>query len=209
MSEITTYDLVTGEVAGQGVFEQLMKSIDVHLKREFDDGRIKGGEYSQVYLGAMQTAMTQAIQFLLSKEKAGLEADLLGQQITNAITENTVLVAQECKLRAEYDLLAEQKLKVIAEAALLGQKKITEAAQVSAANVESDSVIGKQKSLYQAQTDGFARDAEQKAAKLLIDTFNVRRTTDEATVADSTNNLSDADIGLAVSKLMEGIGVTT
>ena len=67
-------------------------------------------------------------------------------------------------------------------------------------------MIGKQKALYGAQTDGVKRDAEQKAAKLLADTWSVRRTTDEATVADATNKLNDATVGRAIEKLLSGIG---
>ena len=88
---------------------------------------------------------------------------------------------------------------------LLGQKVQTEKAQTVALGVDDNSVIGRQKLLYKAQTDGFQRDAEQKTAKLLVDSWNVRRTTDEGTVADSTNMLNDATIGRAVKKLMAGV----
>ena len=72
--------------------------------------------------------------------------------------------------------------------------------------MDDNSVIGKQKALYGAQTEGFTRDAEQKAAKLMVDSWNVRRTTDEGTVADSTNMLNDAAVGRAVNKLLSGVG---
>jgi len=101
----------------------------------------------------------------------------------------------------------QQKLKVIAEAELAGQKTATEAAQTSSTNVEGDSVIGRQKELYKAQGEAFIRDGEQKATKIMVDTWNVRKTTDETTTTDSTN-LRNEDIGKAVSKLMSGIGVT-
>jgi hypothetical protein len=99
-----------------------------------------------------------------------------------------------------------QKLQTTAQTSLVQQKIATEKAQTIATGVDDNSVIGKQKLLYGAQTDGFKRDAEQKAAKMLIDTWNVRRTTDEGTVADDTNRLSDATIGRAVEKVMAGIG---
>jgi hypothetical protein len=67
-------------------------------------------------------------------------------------------------------------------------------------------VLGKQKLLYAAQTNGFTRDAEQKAAKILVDSWNVRRTTDDATVADSNNMLNDVTIGRFVNKLAAGVG---
>lgn len=148
----------------------------------------------------------------LNKEKipyeiAHLQAQtaLITQQTANAVIEATVLTATKCKLDAEFDLLVLQKDRVGAETALMNQKVATEKAQTTALGVDGDSVIGKQKSLYQAQTDGFSRDAEQKAAKLMVDSWNVRRTTDEGTVADGTNMLADSVVGRAVSKMLSGV----
>lgn len=131
---------------------------------------------------------------------------LVEQQTENALAEHAVLVAQECKLRAEYDNLLEAKIRSAAETALLNQKLVTEKAQTTAMGVEADSVIGRQKALYGAQTDGYKRDAEQKAADLMIKSWATRRTTDEGTVADATNMLYDQAIGRAVNKLLTGVG---
>lgn len=162
----------------------------------------------QVQKAQAELAILEAGLPKVAAEIAHLTAQtaLVNQQKANAILEGTVLVAQECKLRAEFDVLMQSKLKTVQETTLLAQKTATEKAQTIGLGVDADSVIGKQKSLYQAQTEGFTRDAEQKAAKLLVDTWNVRRTTDEATVADATNLLNDATIGRAISKLLGGIG---
>ena len=226
MPEIITNDLTNPGGSPNGVFDQLMDSIKGHLTEEYRANRIKGVEYSQVYLGALTEVMNQSVAFLLAKGKAGLEMDILQQQLVNLqatknkidkeielldaqlaneITQNTVLIAQECKLRAEFDVLSEQRLKVVAETALLGQKRVTEQAQTSGTGVDVESVIGKQLQLYSAQTAGFQRDAEQRAAKLMLDTWNVRRTTDDGTQANSTNNLDDVTLGRFVTKLAEGI----
>lgn len=144
----------------------------------------------------------------LASEKASIEArtSLTTEQSANAVVERTVLVAQECKLRAEFDVLMNQMTKTSSEIALLVQKTLTEKAQVQSIGVDADSVIGRQKTLYVAQTDGFKRDAEQKAAKIMIDTWNARRMTDEGTVADTVNKLNDATIGRTVDKLLAGVG---
>jgi len=221
MAEITLPDLTVGEGSptGTGVFDKLMKASAAHIQREYKAGRIKGGDYATVYLGAMQAVMQQSVQFLLTKQEADKRAELLAeqalteqqqqalltQQTANAVTENTVLVAQECKLRAEYDVLLEQKLKTIAETALLNQKKVTEQAQTDGTGVGTNSVIGKQTLLYQRQADGYLRDAEQKAAKLMADTWSVRMTNDPGTLYDTTNHLSDSDVGRAISSMLTGI----
>ena len=133
------------------------------------------------------------------------QTNLIDQQKLNAVIEGTVLTAQKCKLDAEYDVLVGTKLKVVAETSLLNQKVASEKAQTVAAGIDANSVLGKQIGLYTAQTEGFARDAEQKAAKLLIDTWNVRRTTDEGTEANTINKLDDATIGRVVNKALTGI----
>lgn len=225
--EIVLNDLTSGTVTGTGIFDRLMQATKAHLEAEYAKGRIKGPEYATVYLGALDNVMANAMQFLLQKTAIGLQADLLAQQIllaqvevvkanaivrlteqqiANAVIEGTVLVAQECKLRAEYDLTMATKLKVTAENALLVQKLATEKAQILALGVDDNSVIGKQKTLYTAQANGFTRDAEQKTAQLLISTWNSRRMTDEGTVADGVNMLNDATVGRAVNKVLGGIG---
>ena len=213
MALVPISDLTQASLTGEGVFDVLMRATKEHLEAEFRAGRIKGTDYATVYLGSLTQVMQTALAFLLAKQKTDLEAQLLQKQIEltnqqriNAEVEMTVLQAQKCKLDAEFDLLKEQSLKGAAETALLTQKVVTERAQTLAVGVDADSVLGKQKALYQAQTDGFTRDAEQKAAKLMVDSWNVRRTTDEGTVADTTNKLADFYVGSAVSKLLAGVG---
>jgi len=230
---ITTDDLTTGEINGTGVFDELMASVKSHLELEYNSQRIRGPEYSQVYLGGLQAVLQQSIGFLLAKEKAEkdtalVEAQtvLLGTQNENALKEGLildqtlikteheidnlvlqgkVLIAQDCKLKAEFNLIQGQTLKVASEKSLLDQKAVTESAQTNGIAIDDSSVIGKQNALYVAQTNGFQRDAEQKATKILVDTWSVRRTTDEATQANVDNKLDDAYVGQAVAKLMSGI----
>lgn len=203
-----------------GVFDYLMESMKDHLDIEYDKGRIKGSEYAQVYLGSLQSVLQTAVTFLLTKDKADQEAKLIAAQIllaeqqkANAIVEGQnlvlqgdVLVAQKCKLQAEFDNLAVQKLRTEAENALLAQKIVTERAQTQAVGVDADSVLGKQKLLYEAQTTGYTRDSEQKAAQIMVDTWKIRRTTNETTEANATNRLSDDVVGRAVNKLLAGVG---
>ena len=110
--------------------------------------------------------------------KLGQDGALVIQQTTNAIQEKLVMVAQESKIGDE--------------AVLLKQKTQTEYAQVSdsvydlrpglnegtSKNVEG--VVEQENSLRNAQKEGFKRDAEQKMAKIMVDTWTVRQTTDGA-----------------------------
>lgn len=184
--------LTDTSLTGVGVFDVLMRANKAHLEAEFAKNRIKGSEYATVYLGSLEAVLRTALEFLLQQGKASAEID--------------VLLAQKCKLEAEFDLIILEKLKVTAETALLNQKITTEKAQTTSLGVDADSVIGKQKALYAAQTAGFARDAEQKAAKLMSDTWAVRRTTDEGELPNDINKLENIYIGRAIDKMLTGIG---
>ncbi len=137
------------------------------------------------------------------------EKQLVDAKVSNSYTEGTVLTATKCKLDAEFDLTNENRLKSAAETSLLTQKKLTETAQVSDAGVTAASVIGRQTALYAAQTEGYARDAEQKASKLLLDIWSVRKTIDETgTDATVVNKLDDVNLGKMMTKLLTNVGVT-
>lgn len=227
--------LTEAKLTGKGVFDVLMQSVKLHLEQEYNQNRIRGTEYSQVYLGSMTAILEQSTRFLLDKDKsfyeialveaqvrlADAQVRLVEKQIEKEDQEAALRAAQVAKINREIltmdisdnlltaqVLLAQaQKISTDAQSALVIQKTNTEKAQTLAAGVDVDSVVGKQKALYQSQIDGFKRDAEQKAARTMIDTWNARRTTDEGTVADVTNRLDDATIGKAVEKLLVGVGI--
>lgn len=268
MSDITVADLTQTTLNGTGVFDVLMRATKVHLEAEFSKNRIKGPEYATVYLGSVESVMRTSLEFLMQRQRIGLEAQLMAQQVlvaqaevlkanaqvqvalaevektrleveilrlsvdkipaeiahikaqTGLVTqqklnaaaqelnipkEGLVLDGQKCKLDAEYDMILGQTLKGASETTLLAQKVVTEKAQTTSMGVDADSILGKQKALYGAQTAGFRRDAEQKAAKLMVDTWNVRRTTDEGTSANSANRLTDLDIGHVINKMVAGL----
>jgi len=234
VTQLTLPDLTDTTVGGAGAFDVLMRSVKAHLEQEYTKDRIKGVEYATVYLGSLEHVLKTATTFLLEKDKSYLEAQLLEvrlqiaevellkaqvekqkadqelllliQQGLKTTAEIALIEAKTCESQATFDLITEQVLKAAQETQLLTWKVTTEKAQTLALGVEDNSVIGKQKLLYAAQTAGFARDAEQKAADILVKTWSIRRTTDEGTVADGTNKLSDIYIGQAITKLLAGVG---
>ena len=54
------------------------------------------------------------------------------------------------------------------------------------------------------QIDSYSRDAEQKAAKIMIETWAVRQNTDGGQII-TTNHLGDTYIATAVDALLAGI----
>lgn len=184
---VTLAKLTTGTTAGAGVFDVLMRSVKVQLDAEYQANRIKGSEYATVYLGSLQAVLQTSLQMVLAQEKTNLEIQVLEKEL----------------------LLRDQQVtRTNKEIEVLEQKRLTELAQVESTGVDADSIIGRQKALYLAQSDGFKRDAEHKAAQLMLNTWNIRRTTLETTPYNFENNLHDACLGAVVNKLCQGIEVT-
>lgn len=82
---ITVVDPVTSVWEGTGVFDQLMMAINGNIKAQYDSGRIKGNDYANVYLGALQSAMSEAMKFVLNKQLA--EKQIESQDVQIAIGE--------------------------------------------------------------------------------------------------------------------------
>lgn len=70
---------------GTGVFDKLMEAINGNIKAQFDSGRLTGAEYSAVYLGAMQSAISESMKFVLNKKS--VEKALEAQEVQIAISE--------------------------------------------------------------------------------------------------------------------------
>ena len=172
-----------------------MRAVDTHLQEEFKQGRIKGTDYGQVYLSSLNSVMQQSVSYVLGKQAADKQAELLAEQ---KITET-----------AQAALIGKQEARVDAEILLLSQKLVTEKAQVldTVDNATVSGAIGKQKELQEAQTNGFQRDAEQKAAKLHIDAWAVRYSVEPSTaeLGISASGLSANDMSLVMGKLRAGV----
>lgn len=184
---ITLAKLTSASAAGVGVFDVLMRSVKAQLDAEYQANRIKGSEYATVYLGSLQAVLQTSLQMVLAQEKTNLEIQVLEKEL----------------------LLKDQQVtRTNKEIEVLEQKRLTELAQVESTGVDADSIVGRQKALYLAQSEGFKRDAEHKAAQLMLNTWNIRRTTLETTAYNFENNLHDACLGAVVNKLCQGIEVT-
>lgn len=186
-------DLTDLEIDGSGVLDRLLTLMRKHLEREYKSGRITGNDYSNVFITAYTATMQQAMTFTIEKEKQAYELRKLEAEAK--VTENQLLIQ------------AQELLSVQAQTALYAQKLITERAQTDGTLIGSLSTLGSQRDLMKAQTDGFARDAEQKVAKLMMDTWIVRKNSDDTESPSPENLLQDVNIGAAIRKMYEGIDV--
>jgi len=96
MASISTSDLTQASgvttstdgkytVTGTGVFDDLMEAVNAHLDAQFNLGRLTGADYATVYLGAVQSSMQQSVAFILGKQQADKQADLIDKQILTEV----------------------------------------------------------------------------------------------------------------------------
>ena len=142
-----------------------------------------------------------------------MELDLIEQKLTTEVAQTSstkpIGLGQMDNTTTMVGVLGAQVIKSTAEIDLLNQKTATEFAQIAdltTGGAAVAGVVGKQKLLYAAQTDGFTRDAEQKAAKIMVDAWSVDATMGVGT-ANATNLLYDASLGTVITKLKAGIGI--
>jgi hypothetical protein len=91
---------------------------------------------------------------------------------------------------------------------LYERKRLTEVAQLDGTGILSGSVLDSQKLLLAAQTLGLEKDAKQKVAKLMLDTWATRSTINDAADPNPANKLEDDKIGLVVTNLCGSVGIT-
>ena len=60
-------------VTGSGVFDDLMEAVTTHLEAQYQLGRITGGDFATVYLGAMQSALQQSVAYAVGAEKTNAD----------------------------------------------------------------------------------------------------------------------------------------
>lgn len=165
-----------------------------------------------------ETAQTQYnIDHILPLQAAGLEFEnqtreynlntVLPTQVAQANKQLELTEAQIAVQNKQLDLLQEQVNQAKAQTNYYAQKVITEKAQTDATVIGDGSVIDVQVELMNAQKDGYKRNAEQQAAQIMSNTWNVRRQTDEDTSANTTNLLDDSTVGKTIQALLSGVGV--
>ena len=109
---ITIDNVTTGTLAGTGAFDKIMASINVNLTEQFENQRITGADYATVYLGAMQSALEQAIQFL---------------SVQSGIAIGESQSAQDLAIKqAQQELTEQQALTEAQKTVLIRQQSITE-----------------------------------------------------------------------------------
>ena len=146
----------------------------------------------------------------MSKQTLIAEKDIELKQGQLELQEKQLLLSQ-AELEVKKQELEVQRAAVLsqhAQAELYTQKVKTEKAQTEGSVAQPGSVLGANVAVLMAQADGYTSDKIQKATKILVDTWNVRRNSDDGTEANITNQLHDANIGVVVKGMMTDAGLT-
>ena len=180
---ITNEDLTTKVVDGTGIFDELMTAANAHLSAQWDNERITGTQYAEVYLGQLTAVLQQAVTFLIERDKTYLNNLLVQAQIDLANKQIELADKELEKADKEIELLDKQIELQELNKELIAQKVKTEKAQIADTvdGIPVTGIIGAQIALYKQQKDGFIRDAEQKALKIISDTWITRKTVDDGT----------------------------
>lgn len=201
IAPISNEDLTTKVVNGTGIFDELMTAAHAHLDQEWGKQRITGTQYAEVYLGQMTAVLQQSVAFLVQRDAIYLNNLLTQAQIDKANKELALLDKQIELIEAQ---IASQK----ANNTLIAQKVKTEKAQIQDI-VDGEVVVGvtgAQTALYKQQKEGFIRDAEQKALKIISDTWITRKTVDDGTPLPTGFDTGAVDA--FTRKVADGVEVT-
>lgn len=158
-------------VAGTGVVDDLMETVNIHLKAQFDTGRIPSSSYAEVYLNAIRDAVQQGVAFLLGKHKA--EGDYL-------------------LIMAQIEAAKVGILKTYAEIELIAAQKATEEAKLDfmlaqIENMQADTAIKKE----QSSADLILKDAQTQKAFAEKNLLDQKKVSEEA----QTEGISTKDGG--------------
>lgn len=117
----------------QGVLDKLLSVVAANLNKEFGAGRITGTDYAKIYVSSIDSAVSQAMQFLLQKDISARQAELLAQQtlavqadialtnanVTKVLRDVAMMDKQEDLLDAQISLAQAEVLKTERQSALL------------------------------------------------------------------------------------------
>ena len=142
-------------------------------------------------------------QSLLAEKDIELKQGQLGIQAKQLLLTEAELEVKRQEIQVQLAAIDSQK----AQADLYKQKVESEKAQTQGTIAQPGSVLGANVAVLMAQADGYTSDKLQKATKILVDTWNVRRNSDDGTEANVINQLHDANIGVAVKGLLIDSGL--
>ena len=168
LNDFSNGSALTGEWIGTGVFDAIIQAINGNIKVQFDEGRIKGSDYANVYLNGMQAAVSESMKFLLSKKS--IEKQLELQDIQIAI--NEVQLAENSEKWALQKQVLENQLEMsnvdVANKAAHAAKDLTiKDKQIESATADIAFNISKKTIMEQTRKDNIRSKAAEQFAEFM------------------------------------------
>jgi hypothetical protein len=153
ITRLTNADLTTGTIDGSGTFDALMRGFKVHLRAEYDAGRITGAEYTKAYTALVEGAMSNATQYLLGRDAAywqAVSAQLQARQarVLEVLARVQLQTAKVQMVALQYEALTNE-----ANYALSKIKLATESVTYCTGKYSLEQIMPIQKTLMQEQVE--------------------------------------------------------
>jgi len=158
MVDITIGEITDTTLNGLGYFDKFMTSVNTHLKEQYDKHRIKSSEYSSVYLGAMQSALTEAVKLAIGRQLASAQADL-------AIVNTSKIEIDKDLVRAEILYKGELTANAHTENGLITER-ITNLEKDTLVKIQDELVKKKEVLLMQSRIEKSAKEIDKLTADI-------------------------------------------
>ncbi len=189
-------DITDRTVAGTGLFDGLMVSLNLHLKQEYDKGRITGKEYSDTYIALTQSALASSISFLQSNKQAYWQS-ILTQQQAQAAALAVYTGRVQLEIAKVQLMTSRSEANMMSANYTLSKLKLAEVdTAYETAMVQKDKMLYELASLMPAELAKINKEvdvATSQIAKITADTSKV--TADEANVTYQTVSLLPGQLG--------------
>lgn len=132
---------------GTGVFDKLLNAVSTTIESQYQQGRITGSDYANVYLGSVQAVLQQSIQFVLAEllTEAQIDDVIAGTALKNKQIE-LAEVERLAKVYEKDTLLVDQHTTNIKQQLLLDTEE-------QAKQYEVDNILPANLAQIQKQTD--------------------------------------------------------
>lgn len=232
MTDIKLENLTGAGTDEPGIFPGLMSVVGAEVEKQYDDGRISGVDYANVYMNMLQAVLQQSTAILLGVDLANAQVDAARQNIVLSEEEEKLVIAKRYTEEAniadivngtaviglvgkQKELITSQQAQITASISktnadelLVEQKTETEKSNtigtIDVNGISGLAGLAKQQHelLYKQNTQLTSAIAKENSEKLLIDQ---RVETESAETVGTVSTLGVSSVGGVVGQKLEKI----
>lgn len=198
-----------GKIEGNGTFDKILESIKAHLWVEYNKGRITGAEYAQAFVTLVQGALQNAVQFLISRDKAYWDAVIAQTQAAIAALEFQTKKMQYLLARIQVYLMRAQYASEVMKLGIAdkqyGTMVLNDTLSTNKDNRE-ERTTSKQIEVMTQQINSYQRKDERDTIKLQTDAWSVTKGIAEDTAVPTP--LANPAIVTSMTKALKNVGLS-